>query len=83
MALRDDSYIARQLHRTPLTIGAYCLDKGVLLEDFFHFPPQLAALNPINYSQLFSFKAQRVITRQRAYTRDTIYSGMQANNIIN
>jgi hypothetical protein len=32
--------------------------------------------------QLVGFKAQCAVMRQRAYTRGTIYSGMQANNII-
>ena len=124
--LRDDSRIAQQLHSMPLTIGVYRLDKGALLEDFFHFPPELAALNPMKHVQekavqremvpfvqycllyglkklftvdrvnalstwlvsvevliqLVGLKAQRATMRQRACTRGTIYSGMQANDII-
>jgi hypothetical protein len=49
--LHDDSRIARQLYRTPLTIGVYRLDKGAMSVDFVHFPPELAALNPMNHVQ--------------------------------
>jgi hypothetical protein len=45
VARRDDSRVARQLYRTPLTNGVYRLDKGALLDDFLHFFPKLGRGN--------------------------------------
>jgi hypothetical protein len=36
IARRGDSRVARRLYRKPLVDGVYRLDKGALLDDFFH-----------------------------------------------
>jgi hypothetical protein len=48
---RNDSRIARQLHRTPWPMGVSRLDKRAWLEDCFDFLPELAVLHPMKHVQ--------------------------------
>jgi hypothetical protein len=57
---RDDSRIARQLHRTPWPIGVYRLDKRAWREDCFHCLPEPAALNLMNHVQGKAFQREVV-----------------------
>jgi hypothetical protein len=46
---RDDSRVARRLHRKPLVDGAYRRDEGALLADFCDFPQELGVVNLMHH----------------------------------
>jgi hypothetical protein len=44
VARRDDKRIARRLYGTQLVYGVYRLNKGAVLDDFFHFLEQVGVM---------------------------------------
>jgi hypothetical protein len=42
---RDDSRVARRLYQKQVVDGAYRLDEGALLDDFFHFLQELGGVD--------------------------------------
>jgi hypothetical protein len=47
-ARRDDSRVARRLYRKQVVDGVYRLDEGALLDDFFHFLPELGVVDGLH-----------------------------------
>ena len=50
VARRDDTRVARRLHRKQLVDGVYQLDEGALLDDFSHFSQAIGVMALLSWS---------------------------------